>query len=151
MKREFAKHFPLVLATFLLLDAAWLGLVAPRFYQSQIGYLLRDTPNWYAAGVFYLVYISGLTIFVVTPAIRGQSLWWGVAKGAWFGVVTYATYDLTNLATIRDWPLLVTLVDLAWGATLCAATTFVSAWIGRRRIACCRVAGREGAALTEPL
>ena len=151
MKRDFSKHFPLVLATFLLLDAAWLGLVAPRFYQAQIGYLLRDTPNWYAAGAFYLVYISGLTVFVVTPAIRGGAIWWGVAKGAWFGIVTYATYDLTNLATIRDWPLLVTLVDLAWGATLCATTTFVSTWIGRRRIACCRVAGREGAALTEPV
>ena len=150
MKRHFAKHFPLVLATFLLFDAAWLGLVAPRFYQSQIGYLLRDTPNWYAAGAFYLVYISGLTVFVVTPAIRGESLWWGVPKGAWFGIVTYATYDLTNLATIRDWPLLVTLVDLVWGATLCATTTFVSAWIGRRTIACCQVAGREGASLTEP-
>jgi uncharacterized membrane protein len=150
MKRDFAKHFPLVLATFLLLDAAWLGLVAPRFYQSQIGYLLRDTPNWYAAGLFYLVYISGLTVFVVTPAIRGQSLWLGVAKGAWFGIVTYATYDLTNLATIRDWPLLVTLVDLVWGATLCATTTLVSTWLGQRRIACCGVAAREGAALTEP-
>ena len=137
MKRDFTTHFPLVLVTFLLLDAVWLGLIAPRFYQSQIGHLLRETPNWYAAGAFYLVYISGLTVFVVTPAIRGQSLRRGVATGAWFGIVTYATYDLTNLATIKDWPLLVTFVDLAWGATLCATTTFVSAWIGRRRIACC--------------
>ena len=137
MNSDFPKHFVLVLVTFLLLDAAWLGLVAPQFYQSQIGYLLRDTPNWYAAGAFYLVYISGLTVFVVTPAIRGQSLWRGVAKGAWFGIVTYATYDLTNLATIKGWPMLVTFVDLAWGATLCATTTLASTWLGQRKMACC--------------
>lgn len=126
MLRDFAKHFLLVLVTFLLVDSVWLWLVAPRFYQSQIGFLLRDTPNWYAAGAFYLLYVFGLTVFVVTPAIGDKSTVQGISKGALFGLVTYATYDLTNLATVKDWPLLVTLVDLAWGATLCALTTFVS-------------------------
>ena len=134
MKRDSAKHFPLVLVTFLLCDAVWLGLVAPRFYQSQIGFLLRDTPNWYAAGIFYILYVAGLTVFVVRPAIRHESIWQGARMGALFGLVTYATYDLTNLATIKDWPLPVTLVDLTWGATLCATTTFFSTWIGRRYI-----------------
>jgi len=132
MNRDFAKHFPLVLVVFLLCDTVWLTLVAPRFYQWQIGFLLRDTPNWYAAAAFYPLFIAGLTIFVVTPAIRQGSLLQGVAKGALFGIVTYATYDLTNLATIKDWPLLVTLVDLAWGATLCATTTFIITWLARR-------------------
>ncbi|MHC4180719.1 MAG: DUF2177 family protein [Planctomycetota bacterium] len=135
MVRDFAKHFALVTATFLMLDAIWLGLVAPRFYESQIGFLLRDTPNWYAAGAFYVLFIAGLTVFVVTPAIRHESLSQAVFKGALFGVVTYATYDLTNLATIKGWPLQVTLVDLAWGATLCATTTLASTWLRRRRIA----------------
>ena len=132
MLRGFPKHYPMVLVTFLLIDSVWLWLVAPRFYQAQIGFLLRDTPNWYAAGAFYLIYIFGLTVFVVTPAISQVSLAQGVAKGALFGIVTYATYDLTNLATVKDWPLLVTLVDLAWGATLCAGTTFVSTRLGIR-------------------
>ena len=78
MKRDFSKHFPLVLMTLLLIDAAWLGLVAPGFYQSQIGFLLREFPNWYAAGVFYILYAAGLTIFVVTPQVRQESIWHGV-------------------------------------------------------------------------
>jgi uncharacterized membrane protein len=134
MIRDFARYFMLTLATFLVLDAFWLGLVAPQFYQLHIGFLLRDTPNWYAAGLFYLIYVAGLTVFVVTPAIRRESLSRGVLKGAFFGIVTYATYDLTNLATIKGWPLVVSLVDLAWGATLCATTTFVCLLLGRRRI-----------------
>ena len=134
MLRRFARDFAYVLPVFLLFDALWLGLVAPGFYQSQIGFLLRDTPNWYAAGVFYLLYAAGLTVFVVSPAIREGSIRLGVLRGALFGLVTYATYDLTNLATVEGWPLTVTLVDLAWGATLCAATTLVSVWLARRRL-----------------
>jgi uncharacterized membrane protein len=133
MTRDFPRHFVIVLVSFLLLDAVWLGLVAPRFYQSQIGFLLRDVPNWYAAGAFYLVYIAGLTTFVVTPAIRQGSPRQGAWRGALFGLVTYATYDLTNLATIEGWPLLVTLVDLVWGSALCATTTCISTWFGMRR------------------
>jgi len=132
MLRNFAKRFFLVLTVFLLLDALWLGLVAPGFYRSQIGFLLREEPNWYAAGVFYLLFIVGLTVFVVTPTIRRDSLANGFFKGTLFGIVTYGTYDLTNLATIKGWPLTVTLVDLAWGAVLCGTTTLVSAWFGKR-------------------
>ena len=133
MVLQFSKQFVLVLVAFILLDAVWLGLVAPQFYSSQIGFLLRETPNWYAAAAFYLIYIAGLTVFVVRPAVSHGSLRLGVFKGALFGIVTYATYDLTNLATIESWPLLVTVVDLAWGATLCAATTLVSTWFLTRR------------------
>lgn len=132
MIRDFTKHFPLVLASFLALDAIWLGVVAPRFYQSQIGFLLRDTPNWYAAGLFYLIFVAGLTVFVVTPAIRHQSLSECVYKGALFGIVTYGTYDLTNLATLRGWPVIVSLVDLTWGAMLCATTALVSGSLIRK-------------------
>ena len=132
MARDFIRHFIIVLVIFAILDAIWLGLVAPGFYQSQIGFLLRETPNWYAAVAFYLIFITGLTVFVVTPAIRQESLLWGALKGAFFGIVTYATYDLTNLATIENWPLIVTMVDLAWGATLCAVTTLISTWLGKK-------------------
>lgn len=129
MVRDFAIRFPVVLATFLILDSAWLGWVAPRFYQAQIGFLLRDTPNWYAAGLFYLLFIAGLTVFVVMPAVSQNAIWTGVARGAFFGLVTYATYDLTNHATLRGWPLVVTVVDLVWGTFICAVTTLVSTWL----------------------
>jgi uncharacterized membrane protein len=127
---DFVKRYLLALAAFLVLDALWLGIIARRFYPSQIGFLLRSPPNWVAAGVFYLLYIAGLVVFVVSPGIRSGSLGQAVLRGAFFGLVTYATYDLTNLATVQRWPLLVTLVDLAWGTFLCAATTALSVWLG---------------------
>ncbi|MBN2291156.1 MAG: DUF2177 family protein [Pirellulales bacterium] len=132
MAREFSKHFIIAFVVFAVLDAIWLGLVAKSFYQTQIGFLLADTPNWYAAGAFYIIFLIGLTVFVVTPAIRQKSLFSATLRGALFGLVTYATYDLTNQATIKDWPPIVTLVDLIWGATVCAITTLVSTWVGTR-------------------
>ena len=127
---DFVKRYLLALAAFLVLDALWLGIIARRFYPSQIGFLLRSPPNWAAAGVFYLLYVAGLVVFVVSPGIRSGSLGRAVLRGAFFGLVTYATYDLTNLATVQRWPLLVTCVDLAWGTFLCAATTALSVWLG---------------------
>jgi uncharacterized membrane protein len=114
------------LAVFFLIDMAWLGLVAKNFYRQQLGTMLSPKVNWVAAVLFYLLFIAGLQLFVVAPALaKGgalQALW----QGAFFGLIAYATYDLTNLATLRDWPLLVTAVDLAWGAVLGGAVSFVS-------------------------
>jgi len=132
MIRDFAIHFVAALLAFLVCEIAWLGFVARDFYYSEIGFLLSDSPNWYAAAAFYVVFITGLTVFVVTPAVRRGSRWSGVAWGAFFGVVTYATYDLTNLATVEGWPLSVTLVDIAWGATISAIATLVSVSVGIR-------------------
>lgn len=119
----FLKLYLLSLPIFLAIDAIWLGFIAPKFYEQQIGHLLRSPVNWPAAAVFYALFLVGVVIFVVQPALAKQSLWHACMYGALFGLITYATYDLTNLAVLKDWTLTVTVVDMAWGAVL---TTVVS-------------------------
>ncbi|HEX2989425.1 MAG TPA: DUF2177 family protein [Anaerolineales bacterium] len=126
------KLYLLALLIFFGIDALWLGLIAPGFYRSQIGHLMAETPNLYAAGIFYLLFVGVLVYFVIEPALRignTRDVW---VRGALFGLVTYATYDMTNLATLRDWPVLVTVVDLAWGTILTAGTAAASVWAGRK-------------------
>jgi uncharacterized membrane protein len=113
--------YGLTLATFLALDAVWLGVVARDLYRAQIGHLLAPGVRWGAAILFYLLYIVGVVVLVVLPNARGP-LPRTAALGALLGVVAYATYDLTNLATLARWPLGVTLADLAWGAIVTGAT-----------------------------
>jgi uncharacterized membrane protein len=122
----------ITLAIFFLIDMIWLGLVAKNFYRQQLGGMLSPTVNWPAAILFYLLFIAGLQLFIVAPALQAggalQALW----RGAFFGLVAYATYDLTNLATLKNWPLLVTVVDLAWGAVLGGAVSFFGTLAGSR-------------------
>lgn len=119
----FAKLYLIVLPVFFAIDLLWLGLLAKDFYDAQIGSLLKADVNWAAAIAFYLVFIAGIVHFVLIPAVEKHSLKHAALNGAAFGFVTYATFDLTSLALIRDWPLLITVVDLAWGTVL---TTSVS-------------------------
>jgi uncharacterized membrane protein len=113
-----------------VLDAAWLGLVAPAFYKKHIGFLLADNPNWTAALIFYIIFVLGVTVFVVYPGWDlDKSLMTIGLLGALFGLVTYATYDLTNQSTIKDWPIIVTIVDMVWGAVLTSAVSVVSVLI----------------------
>jgi uncharacterized membrane protein len=113
----------LTLATFLALDAVWLGLVAREMYRRELGHLLAPGVQWGAAAAFYVIYIVGLLVLVVVPN-RGAPLLRTAGLGALFGVCAYATYDLTNLATLDRWPIIVTVADLTWGAfaTALAAT-----------------------------
>jgi uncharacterized membrane protein len=127
-RMSFLKAYLLTLLPFVLLDAFWLGLVAPKFYKSQIGFIMAKNPNWTAAVVFYLLYIAGVVVFVTG---RGGTPAEAALRGALFGLVCYATYDLTNLATLEGWPVLVTVVDLCWGTFLTAATAFSAVWLGR--------------------
>ena len=120
------------LATFLVIDGIWLGVVAQGFYTSRLVHLLAPTTNWVAAAVFYPLFVLAVQVFVVVPGLRAGSLRRTLGRAAFFGLVTYATYDLTNLATLRDWPLLVTLVDLAWGAFIATAVALVGFLAGRR-------------------
>jgi len=119
------------LAVFFAIDLVWLGLVAKGFYRRHLGYLMGPKVNWAAALLFYLLFIVGLLVFAVRPAVAAgaplQALW----QGALLGLVCYATYDLTNLATVKDWPLIVTAVDLVWGTVLGGAVSFLAALIGR--------------------
>ncbi len=103
---------------FVVIDAFWLGLIAPKFYQKHLSHLLAKKPNFVAAGIFYLVYILGMVYLVIEPAITAGEVGGAFLSGAVFGFVAYATYDLTNLATIHNWPIKVTLVDLVWGTVL---------------------------------
>lgn len=109
--------------TFGILDAIWLGLVANKFYKDQIGFLLADKPNWPAALLFYAIFIVGLTVFVILPAESASK---ALLLGAFFGFVTYATYDLTNLATVAKWPVMLTAIDMAWGTVAAGITAFIA-------------------------
>ena len=109
-----------------VLDALWLGLVARNFYRTHLGYLMAETPNWAAAGLFYVLYAVGVAFFVVQPAVTAGSVGQALIRGALFGLVAYATYDLTNAATVKDWPIVVTVVDLAWGTALTAAVAGIA-------------------------
>lgn len=120
----------LTVPAFFAIDMIWLGFVAQKFYQSQIGFLLGPI-NWTAAIIFYLLYIIGIVVFAVQPALLAGSLGKAVALGALFGFLAYATYDLTNLATIKDWPLLVTIVDLAWGTVLTGSVAAAGYYLGK--------------------
>jgi uncharacterized membrane protein len=111
---------------FFVIDLIWLGLVAKDFYQRHLGYLLRPQVNWSAAIVFYLVFIVGILFFAVFPALEAQSSMRALAYGALFGFFTYATYDLTNQSTVKGWPLIITLVDLAWGTVFCGLVSWIS-------------------------
>jgi uncharacterized membrane protein len=121
------------LVVFFAGDMVWLGLVASSFYKKHLGYLMAPTINWYAAIIFYLLFIFGILVFVVLPGIKENSLQNTILRAALFGLITYATYDLTNLATIKDWPLIVTLVDLGWGMALSTivgvAGYYVAKWL----------------------
>jgi len=114
---------------FFAIDLAWLGLVAKDMYGRNIGHLMSSQVNWAAAGVFYLAFIVGILVFAVHPSVDNGSILHAVIRGALFGFFTYSTYDLTNLATLRDWPLSVTLVDIAWGMVLTGAVSAVGFFI----------------------
>ncbi len=122
----FTKLYLIALPIFFAFDMVWLGLVAKNFYREQIGALMKPDVNFAAAGIFYLVFILGLVLFVIAPAVEKQSWMHALVYGMLFGFVCYATYDLTNLAVTKDWPLLVTLVDLAWGAVLGGAVCVIT-------------------------
>ena len=119
------------LAVFFLVDMIWLGAVAKGFYRRHLGPLLSPRVNWAAAILFYLLFIVGLLVFVVRPAVAGGTVLGALGLGALFGLICYATYDLTNMATIKEWPSVVTVVDLVWGTVLGGSVSLVSTLIGR--------------------
>ena len=127
----YLKLYFATLLIFFAIDMLWLGLVARTFYQKYLGFLMAPSPNWFAAIVFYLLFIVGILVFVVGPGLKYNSLPTTLGRAALFGLITYATYDLTNLATLKDWPLLVTLVDMTWGTILSVAVSLASFMVGK--------------------
>lgn len=123
------KLYAIALPVFFAIDMIWLGLVAKDFYRAQIGALMKPEVNWAAAIIFYLIFIAGLVVFVISPAVEKASWKHALLFGALFGLVCYATYDLTNLAVAKDWPLLVTIVDMIWGTALAASVSVITYFI----------------------
>jgi uncharacterized membrane protein len=119
----YLKLYFATLIIFFAVDMVWLGLIASTFYKKHLGFLMAPEVNWAAALIFYALFIVGVLVFVVVPGIKENDLPVMLLKAAFFGLITYATYDLTNLATVKNWPLIITIVDLIWGMVL---TTLVS-------------------------
>ncbi|MBA2290842.1 MAG: DUF2177 family protein [Gemmatimonadales bacterium] len=128
----FLKAFAASAAIMLALDLLWLGVVAKGFYARHLATLLRPEVKWAPALLFYLLYIAAIVIFVVLPAAERKSLGYALAMGAFFGLAAYATYDLTSFALIRDFPLIVVVVDLAWGMVLTAVVSGAGYWAATR-------------------
>jgi len=121
----------ITLVVFFVIDMIWLGVVAKGFYRRQLGTLMTPQVNWAAAVLFYLLFIVGLLVFVIRPALVAGAPLNALFYGALLGLISYATYDLTNLATLKDWPLAVTIVDLIWGTVLGGIVSYISALLGR--------------------
>jgi uncharacterized membrane protein len=127
----YLKLYALTVPVFFIIDLFWLGFVAKGFYQKNLKYILSPNVNWTAAIIFYLMYIAGILIFAVLPGVAKDSVRHAVLWGALFGFFTYATYDLTNLALIKDWPLNIVVVDILWGVVLCTVVSTLSFYIAK--------------------
>ena len=124
----------LTLVVFLVLDFAWIGAIAKKFYREHLGFIMKKNPNWTAAIIFYLLYVFGVIFFAINPALKDVSWSKALLYGAVFGLVAYSTYDLTNMATLKDWPVKLTVIDIIWGSALTAMTAtagyFISGMLG---------------------
>ena len=114
----------LTFIVFLVVDMFWLGIISKNLYQKYLDGFITDKVNWTAAIIFYLLYVVGISIFAIYPAVNKGSAFNAILMGALFGIFTYATYDLTNLATLKGWPLNIVFIDILWGAFLSALVSF---------------------------
>ena len=119
----------LTLVVFLIIDLTWLGFIAKDLYKKYLGHYLTDNVNWTAAIIFYILFVIGISIFAIYPAINKNSALSAIILGALFGFFTYATYDLTNLATLKEWPLIIVIIDIIWGTFLAASVSLSGFYI----------------------
>lgn len=131
ISKRFILLYFAMLPVFFLIDMVWLGLVARNIYFKYIGKLLLENFNLVAGIIFYLIFIVGILIFAVMPALEKNSFIHALIYGALFGFFCYATYDLTNLSTLKDWPLAITLIDMAWGCVLSGVVSSAGFLIGK--------------------
>ncbi len=130
--KNFVPLYLSAFAVFLICDAVWLGVVARPFYAREIGPLLLEDPDFAVAGAFYVLYLVGVVAFAMLPGLQSGSLRTTSWRAALFGLIAYATYDLTNLATLKGFSAVVAIVDMAWGTILTATAATVGLWIARR-------------------
>jgi len=128
---QFLKVYGASCVVLFAVDLVWLGVVAKGFYHRHLETLLRPEVRWGPGLLFYLLYVAALVVFVVQPALERQSLTRALVLGAFFGLTAYATFDLTSLAMIRDFPTLVAVVDMVWGAALTTAVAAAGYGVGR--------------------
>ena len=126
--------YGICVAVFFALDFVWLSTATSRIYEPMLGDLLAKQPKLGVAAVFYLVYVVGIVVLAVVPGLQQGSVFAALWRGALFGFLAYATYDLTNLATIRDWPWQISAIDMAWGtvlnSTVAVAGYYAGRWLG---------------------
>ena len=127
----YLKLYFAALVAFLAIDMIWLGLVARTFYRKHLGFLMASNVNWLAAVIFYILFVIGVLVFVVLPGLKEESLKTTLLRAALFGLITYATYDLTNLAIVKDWPAIVAFVDIVWGTVLTVAVSLTGLAAGK--------------------
>lgn len=127
----YLKLYALTVPVFFMIDLIWLGVIAKGFYQKNLSYILSPQVNWPAAIIFYLLFIAGILIFAVVPAVTKDSWQHAMLYGALFGFFTYMTYELTNLALLKDWPLNIVVIDIIWGVVLCTAVATLSFILAR--------------------
>ena len=123
---NYVKMYLIALIVFVVIDGIWLLFISKDLYQKEIGHLLSSNPKLLAAVLFYLLFLGGLVYFVINPGIDKESIKTIIISGALFGLMTYATYDLTNLATLKEWPLKITIIDLIWGSSLSCIVSVVT-------------------------
>lgn len=127
---QYLKIYGVALGIFLVIDLLWLSVIAKNLYSQYLGHLMGEV-KLLPALLFYLLFIVGLVFFVIEPAIAKNSLSYAIFAGLLFGLVSYATYDLTNLATLANWPVKITIIDLIWGSSLGAMVSFLTTLILR--------------------
>ena len=123
------KAYLLTTVVFFAIDILWLGVIAKNLYNKYLGKLLAPKVNWTAAMIFYLLFIVGIFYFAIVPSVEAASLEHVILKGTLFGFFTYATYDLTNLATLRGWPIRIVFIDVIWGSILTASVSTAGFYI----------------------
>jgi uncharacterized membrane protein len=124
------KLFASLLPIMAVIDLTWIGIVMYPFYKAQIGHLMAASVNWVPAAIFYIIYLALVVYFVVEPGVRSGNFWQTVVNGALLGFLAYATYDLSNHATLKDWPVLMTVVDMAWGTCITAILAAIGFFLG---------------------
>jgi len=116
----------IALISFFALDMVWLGVISKNYYKQKLGFILSENPNWAAAIVFYLLFIAGIIFFAINPAIKANDWQVALLNGAVLGALCYATYDLTNMATIAKWPIEIVIIDIIWGMVLTGSVSVIT-------------------------
>ena len=125
MLKLIATYF-IALVSFFAIDMVWLGVISKNFYKQKLGFILSPDPNWAAAIIFYLVYIAGIIFFAINPGLKEANWQTALINGAVLGALCYATYDLTNMATIAKWPIEIVIIDILWGMFLTGSVSVIT-------------------------